>query len=158
MSFVTLEDIINFECFENFPKYRVYIAKFPNQKGPWAPFVFATRIVQFIFLNKKFPASSHLLRLYSSVFVGFVQKTRCWFSHDSAQIIPNYHETTTHSGVPTSFLSMLWRPDCQRTVHVSVVVCLPCSEYCLSGGYRPSSATRGIPLTYTRANLQLHSL
>ena len=51
-------------------------------------FVFATRTVQFpYFLNPKFPTSSHLLYLYSSVCVGPVWKLHCWFSHDAAQII-----------------------------------------------------------------------
>ena len=46
-------------------------------------FVFATRIVQCLhFLNPKFPASSHLLCLYSSVCVESVCKPHCWFSHD----------------------------------------------------------------------------
>ena len=53
-----------------------------------ADFVFATRIVQFLyFLNPKFPASSHLLCLNNwSVCVGPVQKPHCWFSHDAAQM------------------------------------------------------------------------
>ena len=41
------------------------------------PFVFATRIVQFLyFLNPKFPASSHLLCLYRPVCVGPGRKPR----------------------------------------------------------------------------------
>ena len=45
-------------------------------------FIFATRIVQFLyFLNPKFPVSSHLLCLYSPVCVGPVRKPHCWFSH-----------------------------------------------------------------------------
>ena len=51
-------------------------------------FVFATSIVQFLyFLNSKFPASSHLLFLYSSVCVRRGRKPHCWFSHDAAHII-----------------------------------------------------------------------
>ena len=51
-------------------------------------FVFATRIVQFLyFINPKFPASSHLLCLYSSVYVGPVMKLHCWFSHDATKIM-----------------------------------------------------------------------
>ena len=51
-------------------------------------FVFATRIVQFLFfLNPKFQVSSHLLCLYSPVCVGPVRKPHCWFSHEAAQII-----------------------------------------------------------------------
>ena len=50
-------------------------------------FVFATQIVQFLyFLNPKFPASSHLLCLYSSICVGPVRKPHCWFSHDVAYV------------------------------------------------------------------------
>ena len=48
-------------------------------------FVFATRIVQFLyFLNPKFPVSSHLLCLYSPVCVGPVWKPHWWFSHHAA--------------------------------------------------------------------------
>ena len=54
-------------------------------------FNFTTRIVQFLFfLNPKFPASGHLLCLYSSVCVGPVQKPHCWFSRDGAHL-PNMH-------------------------------------------------------------------
>ena len=48
-------------------------------------FVFATRIVQFLFyINPKFQASSCFLCLYMSVFVGPVRKLHCWFSHEAA--------------------------------------------------------------------------
>ena len=48
-------------------------------------FVFATRIVQFLFyLNPKFQASSSFLRQYRSVCVGPVRKPHCWFSHEAA--------------------------------------------------------------------------
>ena len=51
-------------------------------------FVFATRIVQFLFyLNPKFQASSSFLCLYSLVCVGPVRKPHCWFSHEAAHII-----------------------------------------------------------------------
>ena len=54
-------------------------------------FVFATRIVQFLFfLNLKFPAFNHLLCLYSSVSGGPVRKPHCWFSHDTAQNVILY--------------------------------------------------------------------
>ena len=54
-------------------------------------FVFATRIVQFLFsLNRKFQASSSFLWLYSPVCVGPVQKPYCWFSHEAAQIFAIY--------------------------------------------------------------------
>ena len=49
-------------------------------------FVFATRIVQFLFyINPKFQASSSFLRLYRPVCVGPVRKPHCWFSHEAAQ-------------------------------------------------------------------------
>ena len=46
-------------------------------------FVFISRI--FLFFQKlKFPASNHLLRLYSSVCVRPVRKPPCWLFHDAA--------------------------------------------------------------------------
>ena len=51
-------------------------------------FVFATRIVQFLFyLNPKFQASSSFLCLYRLVCVRPVRKPHCWFSHEVAHII-----------------------------------------------------------------------
>ena len=51
-------------------------------------FVFATRIVQFLFyLNPKFQASSSFLCLYKLICVGPVRKPHCWFSHEAAQMI-----------------------------------------------------------------------
>ena len=51
-------------------------------------FVFATRIVQFLFyLTPKFQASSLLLCLYRSVCVRPVRKPHCWFSHEAAHIV-----------------------------------------------------------------------
>ena len=51
-------------------------------------FVFATRIVQFLFyLNPKFQASSSFLCLNRPVCVIPVRKPHCWFSHEAAQII-----------------------------------------------------------------------
>ena len=51
-------------------------------------FVFATRIVQFLFyLNPKFQASSSFLCFYRSVCVGPVRKPHCWFSHKAADIL-----------------------------------------------------------------------
>ena len=45
-------------------------------------FVFATRIVQFLFyLNPKFQASSSFLSLYRPVCVGPGRNPNCWFSH-----------------------------------------------------------------------------
>ena len=50
-------------------------------------FIFATRMVQFLyFLKSKFPAPSHLLCLYSSVCVGAVWKPHCWFSRVAAHL------------------------------------------------------------------------
>ena len=50
-------------------------------------FVFATRIVHFLFfLNPKFQASSHILSQYRPVCVGPVHKPYCWFSHEAAHI------------------------------------------------------------------------
>ena len=51
-------------------------------------FVFATRIVQFLFyLNLKFPASSHLLWLYSPVCVGPGRNPEDRFSHNEAHLL-----------------------------------------------------------------------
>ena len=48
-------------------------------------FVFATRILQFLFyVNPKFQASSSFLCLYRPVCVGPVRKPHCWFSHEAA--------------------------------------------------------------------------
>ena len=53
-------------------------------------FVFATRIVQFLFyLNPKFQASSSFLCLYRPVCVGPVRKPHCWFSHEVAHLLQN---------------------------------------------------------------------
>ena len=50
-------------------------------------FVFATRIVRFLFyLNPKFQASSSFLCLYRPVCVGPVRKPHCWFSHEVAHL------------------------------------------------------------------------
>ena len=50
-------------------------------------FVFATRIVQFLFyLNPKSQASSSFLCLYRSVCAGPVRKPHCWFSHEAAHL------------------------------------------------------------------------
>ena len=51
-------------------------------------FVFAIRIVQFLFyLNPKFQASSSFPRLYRPVCVGPGRKPHCWFSHEAAHLI-----------------------------------------------------------------------
>ena len=51
-------------------------------------FVFATRIVQFLFyLNPKFQASSSFLCSYKPVCVGPGGKPHCWFSHEAAHML-----------------------------------------------------------------------
>ena len=51
-------------------------------------FVFATRIVQFLFyLNPKFQASSLILWLHRLVCIGPVRKPHCWFSHEVAHLM-----------------------------------------------------------------------
>ena len=51
-------------------------------------FVFATRIVQFLYsLNLEFPASNYILCLYSLLCVGPVWKPHCLFSHDTDQML-----------------------------------------------------------------------
>ena len=58
-------------------------------KAQISAFVFATRILQFLyFLNPKFQASSSFLCLYRPVCVGPVRKPHCWFSHEVAHIPP----------------------------------------------------------------------
>ena len=49
-------------------------------------FVFTTQVVQFYFLNPKFPVFNHLLCLYSSDHVEPVRRP-CWFSHDVAEML-----------------------------------------------------------------------
>ena len=57
-----------------------------DQLRGYRAFLFATRIVQFLFyLNPKFQASSSFLCLYRPVCVGPVRKPHCWFSHEAAQ-------------------------------------------------------------------------
>ena len=54
-------------------------------------FVFATRIVQFLFyLNPKFQESISFLCLYRPVCVGPVRKPHCWFSHEVAHILTKH--------------------------------------------------------------------
>ena len=50
-------------------------------------FVFAKRIVQSLL---KFQASSHLLKLYSLVYVGPGRKSERWFPHNAAQLAAIY--------------------------------------------------------------------
>ena len=53
-------------------------------------FVFATRIVHFLFyLNPKFQDSSSFLCLYRSVCVRPGRKPHCWFSHEAAHFSKN---------------------------------------------------------------------
>ena len=55
-------------------------------------FVFATRIVQFLFyLNPKFQASRSFLLLCRPVCVGPVRKPHCWFSHEAAHLMSLGH-------------------------------------------------------------------
>ena len=59
-------------------------------------FVFATRIVQFLFfLNPKFPFSSHFLCLYRLVCVRPVRKPYCLFSHEAAHFMAKNNFITT---------------------------------------------------------------
>ena len=54
-------------------------------------FVFATRIVQFLFyLTPKFQAFSLLLELYRPVCVRYVRKPHCWLSHEVAHLLPGF--------------------------------------------------------------------
>ena len=53
-------------------------------------FVFATQIVYF--LNTKFPASNHLLLLYSQVCVGPGRNPNCCFFHAQAQMYDSLRE------------------------------------------------------------------
>ena len=60
-------------------------------------FVFATRIVQFLFfLNPKFQASNSFLCLYRSICVGPVRKPHCWFSHKAAHFRMNISHHDQH--------------------------------------------------------------
>ena len=68
-------------------------------------FVYATWIVQSLFLNPKFQASSRPV----TVCVRPVRKPHCWFSHDVAQVLFQYMgfacgqgTLTTHSTVKNS--------------------------------------------------------
>ena len=55
-------------------------------------FVYATRIVQFLFyLNPKFQASSSFLCLCSPVCVGPVRKPHCWFYHEVAHLLQSHY-------------------------------------------------------------------
>ena len=65
-------------------------------------FVFATRIVQFLFyLNPKFQASSSFLCLYRLVCVGPGRKPHCWFSHEAANFFgaDQPHSQQTYSKI-----------------------------------------------------------
>ena len=71
-------------------------------------FVFATRIVQFLFyLNPKFQASSSFLCLYRPVCVGAVRKPHGWFSHEVAQLCLL---CTVHSGYLVVVVSQQYSP------------------------------------------------
>ena len=89
-------------------------------------FVFATRIVQFLFyLNPKFQASSSFLCLYRPVCVGPVRKPHCWFSHEAAQLLSFsyllqlvYHtnDVSLHNDFPRAKCG-LYIPDCDQLVY-----------------------------------------
>ena len=90
-------------------------------------FVFATRIVHFLFyLNPKFQASSSLLLLCSPVCVGPGRKPQR-FSHEGAHLLPQVtqlaHSTETwlikaHTAFPAIFGRLLF--GCQRFQEVFV--------------------------------------
>ena len=82
----------------DFPLFTIYMRRFirkhvfcicENKDAQLiGAFVFATQIVQSLyFLNPKFQASSHPLRLHNSVCVGPGRNLEDWFSHDTA----HYH-------------------------------------------------------------------
>ena len=76
-------------------------------------FVFATRIVHSLsFLNPKFPASSHLLWLYSPVCVNLVGIPEDRFSYNEAQIIYRHNENSHQPG----WMSCLIRVDHVRSL------------------------------------------
>ena len=96
-------------CFNFWALKMIWAASWENQQSAYAKtktqisfavtaklisaFVFATRIVQFLFyLNPKFQASSSFLWLYSLIGVGPVRKPHCWFSHEAAHMFFNKHE------------------------------------------------------------------
>ena len=65
-------------------------------------FVFATRIVQFLFyLNQKFQDSSSFLRQYRLICVGPGRKPHCWFSNEVAHIYPS---STMHISLSNAFI------------------------------------------------------
>ena len=72
-------------------------------------FRYTDSTIPLLFVNQKFPISSHLLCLYSSVCVGPVRKPHCWFSHEAAQLcfIGDVVSTTSTTSAPrtTDFLS-----------------------------------------------------
>ena len=77
-------------------------------------FVFATRIVQFLFyLNPKFQASSSFLCMYRSVCVGPVRKPHYWFFHKAAHLMQ-------HLKWLDCFLSHLLIAGCDIGVQISV--------------------------------------
>ena len=77
-----------------------------NREADQRQFVFATRIVQFLFyLNPKFQASRSFLCLYSPVCVGPGRNPNCWFSHEAAQFL--YWEfTPTISHFPSVYIAL----------------------------------------------------
>ena len=61
------------------------------------------------FLNPKFPASSHLLCLYSAVCAVPIRKPNCWFTHDAAHIfcIPWFYGINPGVHIFTLIISIL---------------------------------------------------
>ena len=71
-------------------------------------FVFATCIVQFLFfLKPKFPVSSHLLCLYSTVCVEPVQKPHCWLSHDELKRVTGIPSENSREGLDSISISQI---------------------------------------------------
>ena len=72
-----------------------------DQLRSYSAFVFATRIVQFLFyLNTIFHTSSSLLCLNRPVCVRPVRKPHCWFSHEAAQM---FEKIITDSGTKSTY-------------------------------------------------------
>ena len=95
---------------------------FPVTAKLISAFVFTTRVVQFIFfLNPKFQASSHLLRLHRPDCVGPVRKPHCWFSHEAAHLLTRliHHHFSCIMRKPTMWF--LTRSDTSLAVHAQKI-------------------------------------
>ena len=74
-------------------------------------FVFAKWIAQFLYFpNPKFPASNHLLCLYSWVCVRPVQKPHCWFSHDASHLFSEVGQLVSLDTLDASDNSLCYVP------------------------------------------------